>query len=371
MSSPNSVHDAATSHSSELIRATEAITNWRALANTAIAAVALTLMVFVTGFLFRTSVFMAVLALIVTLVIGLTGYSSIGITLMRQAQGIPIGIGEAIMQALTTVHRLIGFAIMLFLIYVGIALAALLILVVCKIPGIGPLLYAILFPALAAVLGVVIAGMVYVVFPLAAPAIWEGNTVVQTLARMSVIIRKQLVAVIIKLIMLAILVVMVSAVVWVILGAGYASTTSLSATVGINAFGGLFSGMQGLFGSHDAYTPYANAFGGGMGNVGGFESASRYAGAFSFGTGLLFAIGTIVPLLTYINGSCLIYLQTAAGLHFDEDEKKLRDRVDAARQRASAKLQESRTPTQRHCVSCHATQTAGDVFCGECGTRNE
>jgi hypothetical protein len=377
------------SHSSELLRATEAVTNWRALAATAIAALAFVIMLSITAAMFRTSAFMGLVASVLTFIIGLIGYSSIGITLMRQAQGIAIGLGEAIIQAALTVHRLLGFAVMLFLIYFAIALAALLILAVCKIPGIGPFLYAIVFPALTAVLGVVIAGMLYVIFPLAAPAIWEGNTVLQTVARMSVIIRKQLVAVIIKLIVLAILVFLVSSVVWLILMAGYMSTTGLSAAVGIDAFGGLFSGMRGMFMdqmNQGGYNPYGNPFGESMGNADAFATASHYAEAFGFGTGLLFAIGMIIPLLTYINGSCLIYLQTAAGLHFDEEEQRLRDRVDEAKQRAqeakeraAAKLQESRQesanqagrgPTQRQCVSCHAAIAADDVFCGECGTRN-
>jgi hypothetical protein len=41
-----------------------------------------------------------------------------------------------------------------------------------------------------------------------------------------------------------------------------------------------------------------------------------YTGAFGFATGLLFSVGMVIPFLTMINGTCLIYLQVTDGLNF-------------------------------------------------------
>lgn len=361
-----------------LLRATEAVTNWRALAMTGLACLALFLFMALTVWLGRSSLVLGAVFGLVTFVVGLIGYSSVGILLMRQAQEQEVGFMDAILQAIFSVHRLLGVAVLLFLVFLGVAITALLILFVCRIPGLGPFLYSFVLPILTVILGMTIAGMLYVGFPLAAPAIWEGNTVFQTVARLIVIVRRRLLPVITNLVVLSLLVFFLSSVVWVILFSGYSTTLGLSLAAGIHSAGGITSSVMSMVANNGA-----------QGGMDGFGGEMAYAGSFAFATGLIFMIGAIVPFLTFVNGTCLVYLQTVEGLNFGETEEQLRGHVDEAKrraqeakERASSKLQEARdsaqrpapavaiAPAGRVCKNCKASLAADDIFCGECGTQN-
>lgn len=361
-----------------LIRAADAVTDWRALATTALAALAFFLCAALSGWLAKSSMALAFVFGLVTLVVGLIGYSSVGIMLMRRAQGVETSIADAVMQAVFTVHRLLGVALLMLLAFAGLALAALLLLFVCKLPGVGNLLYAIVFPIVTVALGLTIAGMFYVAFPLAAPAVWAGNTVWQTAARLFVIIRQRLLSVITNLVILSILVFFLSSVVMFVLYSGYFAAIGLSAKVGIFAGGGFGGLLQGAMGGM-----------GGMNGYGGGDNVMSYGGAFAFGTGLVFMLGMIIPFLTFINGSCMIYLQTVDGLEFDGAEQQLRGHMDEAkrraqeaRERAGSRLEEAKAavqrpapapaapPVARSCSNCHEPLAEDDVFCGGCGTKN-
>lgn len=363
-----------------LLRASEAVTNWRALATTVLGGIAIFLFVALTGWLARSSFWLGSFFGLITIIVALIAYSAVGIILMRQAQGREVGIMDAVLQALFTVHRLFGVGILLGLIFLGIVLASLLILLLCKIPGLGTLLYGIAYPILAIVLGVTIAGLFYVGFPLAAPAIWEGNSVFQTIARLTVIVRRRLLSVIVNLLTLILLVAVLSGVVSFVLISGNMAAVGLSSAVNIPVFGGMGSLLHSfMMGGADF---------GGYGNP--YSDVSSYTYAFGFGTGLLFTLGAIVPVLTAINGNCLIYLQAIEGLEFGAAEEQLRAGVDEAkrraqeaRDRASSKLEESKAAivpaaasastaaaAPRGCSHCHAPLGADDLFCGECGTKN-
>jgi len=363
-----------------LLRAAEAVTNWRALTMAGFAGLVFFLFIALSGWLTKSSIVLGGLFGLVSLVVGLIGYSAVGIVLMRKAQEQEVGFMDAVLQAVFTVHRLLGVAILLFLVFLGIALASLLVLFICKIPGLGAFLYSVAFPILTVILGMTIAGMFYVAFPLAAPSIWAGNTIYETLARLIVIVRQRLLSVITNLVILSLLVIFLSGVVLFVLFSGYSATTGLSAAVGIHSIGGLTSMFQSMM------------LGGGMAGatgMDGMEGAMQYAGAFAFATGLLFTIGLIIPFLTFINGTCLIYLQTVDGLNFGEAEEKIRSHVEEAkrrtqeaRDRAGSKLQEAKASVQRSpqqgssvavsraCTSCSAALAPEDVFCGECGSKN-
>lgn len=376
-----------------LLRATEAVTNWRALAATGLAGLAILLSVFLGVLLAKVSFIFTALCGLLTLIVALTGYSAVGILLMRQAQQQPVSIADAFGQAVFTVHRLLGVLLMMFLIVLGISLIAMLVLFLCKLPGVGGLLYALAMPVLTVLIGVAVGGMFYVGLALAGPAIWEGNTVWQTTARLLVIVRQRLVTVIVNLVLLGLLVMLLSGVVYVVLGSGYAITTMLSGAVGINTFGSLLSSPAALLGGY-----------GGAG----------YAGASMFATGLLLMVGAIIPSLTSINGACLVYLQIVEGLNFGEAEQQIQARMEEAKRkakeakdRASAQMQQAKAaaqrpdggadsagvqpaeagpaatfaaavpvaatagvPAQRVCSGCAAPLAPEDVFCGECGAKN-
>ncbi|MCA8059154.1 zinc ribbon domain-containing protein [Burkholderia cepacia] len=379
-----------------LLRAAEAVTNWRALAMCAFALVASMLMGMFTIQVLGHSPVLGLLFVIATCAISLIGYSAVGIVLMRDAQGEPVGFVDALLQATFTVHRLIGVGVLLAVGWVLFLLALLIVFLVCKIPGLGPLLYAIAYPLAAIVAGAIFAGMWYVGYPLAAPAIWQGNSTLQTAARLLQIGRRQLLGVIVRMFGLLLLVGVLSAVVLGILGTGAAIASSISAATGTSPLGGLMSTLGGLggFGRH------ASAYGlGADAAEGGFDYRSMaYLGAYGFGNGLLVAIGLVIPFLTFVNGTCLIYLQTVSGVDFSATEEKLSQHVadakrhaEQARERAADHLAKARashaagaagtaslpasdtaspaTDEATACAQCHKPMAADDLFCGECGAR--
>ncbi|WP_334068370.1 hypothetical protein [Burkholderia cepacia] len=204
---------------------------------------------------------------------------------------------------------------------------------------------------------------------------------------------------IVRMFGLLLLVGVLSAVVLGILGTGAAIASSISAATGTSPLGGLMSTLGGLggFGRHaGAYGLGADAAEGGFGGLGGFDYRSMaYLGAYGFGNGLLVAIGLVIPFLTFVNGTCLIYLQTVSGVDFSATEEKLSQHVadakrhaEQARERAADHLAKARashaagtaslpasdtappaTDEATACAQCHKPMAADDLFCGECGAR--
>jgi hypothetical protein len=296
-----------------------------------------------TAWLTRHSFLLGGLFSIVTLIVGITGYSAVGILLMRQSQGRELSFTDAIIQGIFTVHRMLGVALVLLVIFLLVALLAFAVLFLCKLPGLGSLLYAVMLPLLTVIIGVTFASIFYVAMPLAAPAIWAGNSVMETIARLFVIVRQRLLMTITYIVVLSFLVLFLSGVVSFILFSGYVTTMGISQAVGINPMGNVMGMMSGIMGNH---------MGNQMGYGGGFEaleSGMAYTGAFGFATGLLFSVGMVIPFLTMINGTCLIYLQVTDGLNFTEAEEQLqaqmqeaKRRANEAKDRAGAKLQEAK-----------------------------
>jgi len=385
-------NEKAAAPSYALLRAAEAITNWRALAMCGMAGVATLIAGMLTTYAIAQSFFLGLVSGLVTLAVMLVGYSAVGITLMRQAQGHAIGFVDAVLQAVFTAHRFLGVGILLLLGYLAVLLAGLLIFLLCKIPGLGPLLYAFAFPLAAVVIGVTFAGLWYVGYPLAAPAIWEGNTSVQTVARLMQISRHRLMQVIVNMFLLLVLVALLSIIVFGILGYGAAMATSLSSAVGTSPLSSLLSMFSGFMG------PFGRSYGGGFGrgDLAALQEGMAYASSFRFGAGLLLTVALVIPFLTFINGTCLIYLQTVNGMDFSGSEAMLQERMaqakrqaEQARDRAAERMREAKASRQAKpavqadtqvdahatvalaCGSCQAPMAADDLFCGECGAKRQ
>ena len=143
--------------------------------------------------------------------------------------------------------------------WILLLLALLIVFLVCKLPGVGPLLYAIAYPVAAIAAGAIFAGMGYVGYPLAAPAIWQGNTTLQTAARLLQIGRRQLLGVIVRMFGLLLLVGVLSAIVFGILGTGAAIASSISAATGTSPLGGLMGTLGGRAASAGTPAPTALA----------------------------------------------------------------------------------------------------------------
>ncbi|QAU33798.1 zinc ribbon domain-containing protein [Janthinobacterium sp. 17J80-10] len=301
--------------------------------------------------------------------VGLYGANAVGIMMMREAQGQEqCSIADAVLQSLFTTHRLIAVAILEGMIVLAAVVVVLLVLLLCKIPGLGPLLFAFAFPVGAVLLGMLVFALFYVMLPLAGPAVWSGSTVFQVLARLNVLARRRLLEVVSQQIILFFIVGFIASIIFAMIMIGFGMVTSLSAAildfqnVGMMAFGGMMHGGGG-----------------------------SYVAAGAIGAGFLFAVAAVIPALIATKGVCLVYLNTTRGLDFAQAEAELESGVaavkakaDQARERAR-QMAEKQTnshaasaapaasgvaaaaPADLACPSCHAPVAADDRFCGECG----
>lgn len=292
------------------------------------------------------------------LVIALTGASATGFILNAQMLQRPApGIGNAFMTALVTLPRLIGVYFLLMLALIGLSLAVLLLILICKIPGIGALLYAFVFPIGVLIMGIALSSAFYVT-ALTGPAIWNGNTLLQAVGLLIAIAQKRLLAVIVQTLLLGLLVGVVGGIVFGILFAGISATSALSipvlgSSIGSMGGGGMASFMSG--------------------------AGSGHAMAAMFSGSILVAAASVLPILVAVAGYCQIFTGVAEGLDTQHIENKIKDAQDKARtsmdnaraqvatQMASAASASAPAAAAEGCPACKQGITADDVFCGHCG----
>lgn len=352
-----------------LIEATDAIRNFRAIALLALTFIGAVLVGGVLTMLAggMSSALLAFLGALMAFLVMFYGSNAVGILLMRDAQGQPgMSLVDAVLVSLYTSHRLIAVVFLEFLIVLAAMIAIAIILFVCKIPVLGPVLYAVVFPLSAIVLGVLVFALFYVMLPLAGPAAWSGASVFQIIARLNQIVRTKLVSVILLEVLLFLITAFVALLIFGVLGTGVSLTTGMSA--GILSLGEM--------------NMYALAAGLGRGG-----SGSGYIVAAGLGGGLLMAAAAVVPGLIFTKGVCIIYLDATRNVDFSASEASLNDglatvkkKAEEARERARALAEQASAPAvpaaaaapaaapvdSLQCPSCKAPVASDDVFCGEC-----
>ena len=319
---------------------------------------------------------------LIAIVVGFYGANAVGIMLMDEAKGgISRPVLSAFLTSLGTAHRLILVMLLVAVIYLlGIAGLALL-LFLCKIPGVGPLLFTVLFPVSVVIAGVALFAMYFVIFPLAAPAVWEGATTMQAVSRLLAISRSRIVKVLMMMLVLFLITGAVGGFIAGILFSGTLVTSGLSAAIVTPSMGAM--GMGG----------FMRLMEGGLGGGG-------YLAAGAIGGGVVWMLGLTLPLMVYSRGCCQVYLQNVQEVDVDAVESDLRNKMDGARKRAEmikaqgaamaaqstqanvgAKAPAAESPTAPttasaetgsaalKCPSCGADCLQGDKFCGACGHR--
>ena len=314
--------------------------------------------------------------------VGFYGVHAAGIMLMDEAKGgISRPVMAAVLTALGTAHRLILVMLLVGVIYLlGIAAIALL-LFLCKIPGVGPLLFMVVFPISVITVGVALFAMYFVIFPLAAPAVWEGATTMQAVSRLMAISRSRIVNVLLMMLVLFLITMTVGGFIAGILFSGTLITTGLSAAIVTPSMGGMGMGMGNF-----------------MGMMGGGFDGGGYLAAGAVGGGVVWILGLTLPLMVYSRGCCQVYLQNVQEVDVDAMESDLRHKMDAAKKRAeeikaqgaamaaqSAQSNPGTTPTAAsptapattaapasspaalQCPACGTGYLPGDKFCGSCG----
>lgn len=362
-----------------LLRSGEALRNWRALItlmSTGVAAIVIFMALASSGIGFL--IFSGALLAFICINVGI---SATGILLMDQAMNTaPRSISAALMDGAFAAMRLfvvmlIGFAVALITV-----IAVALLVVLCKIPGIGGFFYALILPVSVLAVAFIYAGL-YFVFALAGASVWSGASIRQAISALYLVVTRRLVESALGVIVHSLLMLLVGGIILAFVFAGVGVVGGLSA--------GILGGQMGMFNM--------NMMMGGGSGAGGLV----YGGM--FGSGILFALIGAVLFSTAILGVNRLYLHLTANLDLATAEAALTERMNAAKERARAmqeeasrRAQEMRqraqqaTPTEATdatdatdvtnrptaaplpavaptCPKCANTVSPDDVFCGSCG----
>lgn len=370
--------------SGSLLGALDAITRWRPFAlliMTFLACVAIaSLFAGIGAGLARQSVglagFTGFIGMLMVAITALIGINGAGIMLSDDVWGRPErGIKAALLVSLFTSHRLVLILLLEGLIFVLYLVLLAILLFLCKIPGIGPVLYAVVFPLGSILTGAVLFALVYVAIPLAAPAVWGGATVMNAMAMLKEIARHRLLFAVIMTLLLGILLLVVGGIIGGIVGSG--TTMTLGISTGIVGTSMDMTAILGMF----------SGYGGGHG--------SGYAWALGFGSATLFLLATTPVMLVGMKGAAIIHQAAVAGLSLAAAEEEIsrgvaemKKRAQEAKEQARAQMtaaqaaaaqaatnvKENSTEQQAsviapksRCPSCGADIAETDVFCGGCG----
>jgi hypothetical protein len=297
--------------------------------------------ILVAGLLFRMGSFFALLGGLVWIVAVGTGVNAAGLLHMDHARGIsPRSTVDALVYGLMCIPKLIALAILLFLVELAVFIVIAVLLFICKIPFLGPVLFAVVFPVSVVVAGITVLGL-FLCMVLSLPAIWQGATIMRALSQTLAIARSRIVEAILLFVFVWFLSFAVAMIVFGVLAAGLLPTLGLSASiVNFGGFGSMLGGMGGMGGMGGL---------GGMGGMGGIEGGSGlgHAIAGGIGLGVLWAIAASLVLQVYLLGLCLVYLRVTEGLDLSATEAALRQKLDEARNRANEFGEKARTAANR------------------------
>lgn len=328
----------------------------------------------------RASFALAILFGLLSFAIYLIGMCAAGIQFMDQAAGRPVSttMGALMSSPMVALRSLGLFLILLlgWLIFYAIEAA---ILFLCKIPGLGPLLYAVAFPILVMTDALVFLGM-SVAMMLSFPALCEGHSLKTSLSQLWAIVVQRPVEAILKLVILFVALAFVVLLVSAFIGIGFMNTGLVSMAILGPQMRGDVSSIMGIF------------MGGGFGQsegAGGLVMAGLFGGVIVFGiAGALFtAMGLLGLSLTYLKVTGGIDTTAAAAAMDDaiaktkakaqqaaeearrrasEAQAAAQQRMDQARASQAARAQ-PQAPAALSCPACKAAVLPDELFCGSCG----
>lgn len=303
-----------------------------------------------------------------------TGIHSAGVLLMDQARGVPLrSVTDALVYALMCVPRTIVLVIGLVLAALAVYVVLAVLFFLCKIPGLGYLLFAVVFPV--AVVAAGLTGTALLLgLQMALASIWDGASITRALAQTVAILRSRLVETVILLAVVAVLAGIVSALVFSVLLFGFWPAVGMAAAiVGVGEFGDLTSMLPGLM------------------------SGGGYALAGAIGGGVLWALALTLVFQVGLLGVNLVYLRVSEGLDASATQAAMLSHLEGARRKAAevghkakeaaerARAQAEEAVAQRRtaqtqapvpdaaqtmvtsCPKCSTAITPDDLFCASCG----
>jgi len=232
------------------------------------------------------------------LTVAFYGGNAAGLLVMDDALGRPRReVGEAVRDALGSAHRLL--MVLLLGGSAGLVVFALLglLLWLCRLPGLGPWLFALVVPLGVVVAGVTLLAAAALLAPLAAPAVWRGLGVREVLA----FLRRQLRQ---RLVFAALLSAAVS---------GVAAAVGALVTAAVVAGGRAVAAMAVLIVQVDLPPQQlmAGLFGHGLralGAAGAPAAQTPHGQAALVGGGVVFALALVLPGVVSLRGMCAAYL---------------------------------------------------------------
>jgi hypothetical protein len=358
------------------------------------------------GYVGRGSFTMMALAGLLAALLFFTGIHAAGVLLMDQARRLPPrSVIDAVVYGLMCVPKTIALIVLMVLAVIALYVVMWLLFLVCKIPGLGPVLFTFVFPACVLLAGLTVVGMM-ISLQIALPALWEGAGVAGALAKAFAILRSRLVETVMLLAVVAVLSGFVFAFVGAVLMFGFFPAMGLAAT-SIGSFGASMGGGPGMYGGGMGV---GGAFGSMMGGLmqGGMGG---YAIAGGLGSALLWAVALTLVFQVSLLGANLAYLRVSEGIDSSATERAMNERLEQARRKATEMGQQAKETAERaraqaaqameqrraaaaaaatalpppaaatptavtppplmasQCPQCKAAVTAQDQFCGECGFR--
>jgi hypothetical protein len=358
-----------------VLGAVDAVRNYQAIAINIVGNVAADIVFYLL--VSTRSGILAVFGFLIACLMSAIAFNAAGIVLMDDVRGLQrrATVDAVIVGALATVQA-IGVALVGIVIVLAAALVIAALMLICKIPGLGPILFIPVFPVSIVVMGVVLTAMMILLMPVASAAIWSGEGMVQALSRVAVAVKERLVGILIRNLALFLLIGLAGIILWCVLGSGLLATSAMSAGI-LNMRAGLPSIASVL---------------GGFGEGGG--TGSSYLTSALIGGMVLVAIVATLPVVMLQKGWCLIFREMVEDLDASTIEAEMQQRLAEVRQRAAAAQQRIREQTQRTgtapvppstdgtapgasggraaaaaCPSCGLAIQASDAFCGNCGAK--
>ena len=226
------------------------------------------------------------------------GSNAAGLLIMDQTRGQPLReVGQALRDALATAHRLLVVVLLVLLTLALLVAALLLPLAASRLPLVGPWIFALTVPVGVVLLGAATLGVVAVVAPLAAPAIWAGCGVLDCLRFLREQLRARLLHAALLMSAVSLLTAAVAGLVGFVVVSGGRAVAALSVwVVGVDLPPQQL--MAGLFG-------YGLRS---LGAAGAPVAASAHGMAALIGGGVVFALALLLPGLVYLRGACAVYL---------------------------------------------------------------
>ncbi|WP_180682194.1 zinc ribbon domain-containing protein [Tepidicella baoligensis] len=347
-----------------IFRIPEALTCWQAVMVMATSGLVAMLLFALGGMLTQISWFFLFLLSLLAIIVFMAGVNGAGICLTDFVNKSPFrGVLGYLIAGLISLPKLIGASIILFILYIIAILAVAIILLICKIPGIGPLLLVVGIPMSILIVTMTMIGS-YMAASIVAPAIWDGEKVLNSISITWEITKRYPFAAFFKI--------FGGFVISTIIGSIIFGLTFVASTI----VAGMAIPIIGSSISLDIPSMMAGSFGGG-GHISG--ALIGFGLTFAAVSAFVFLLPLMVGILTWREFSQKVDLEnirqkTSVAI---EEAKKKADEIKEKAKTQSAPMtagstqtgeeQLAATPASINCPQCKGTVQEGDRFCEHCG----